>query len=154
MTSKLYGYDLDGTLCEKPPRRDKPYFKQTGPERREYEKIRREHYRNAKLLMEPKEPFVIITGRSSKYRIITEMWCVENGLKPEEIFMLTAQRTRKNMIAHKIEKCKRAGVDLYFEDDPKIARAMTKAGIPVVLIIDHEKDDGDESANCEEEENC
>jgi len=154
MSSDLYAYDLDGTLCDPAPPRNKPYFKQSGSERREYEKIRRDHHRNAKLLMRPKEPFVIITGRSLKYRDHLDYWLDKNNLKPERVYMLTAPRTRKNMITHKIESFRKSGAVLYFEDDPKIARAMAKAGIPVVLINHTKGWRRYEDTNSEKEKDC
>ena len=43
----LSGYDLDGTLCSVGPKRDKPYFRQSGKERAEFEIQYRRHCREA-----------------------------------------------------------------------------------------------------------
>lgn len=132
---QLYGYDLDGTLCESCPPRDKPYSQQSGTERKLYEQVRQGHMFNARVLLSPKRPFVIITGRSKKKsQAITWLWLKMNKLYPQAVFFLEAPRTRPNMIAHKVGWCQTMGITKFFEDDPKIVSAMRKAGINVEHI--------------------
>ena len=133
----MIGYDLDGTLCEGPPKRSKPYFKQNGAERKAYEEVRREHYRTAREIRTPKTPFVVITGRSEKYRDETEAWLSEHGFEPVAVEMLQTSRTRENMIEHKLAACRKHAVTQYWEDDSKIAQALGMAGICVVKVGDN-----------------
>lgn len=131
---QLIGYDLDGTLCPSGPKREKPYFKQTGPERRAYQNKQREHYCTAPLILEPQTPFVIVTGRKKIFRPETEAWVQRHGLEPEGLYMLEGARTRQNMIAHKLAWCKKLSVARYYEDDEKIASALSEYGVIVVLV--------------------
>lgn len=130
----MLGYDLDGTICESGPQRGKPFFHSTGEERRAFNELRRQHYLTAAVIRIPNDPFVIITGRSEKYRDETEVWLSNNNINPVDLCMLTSSRTRDNMIAHKIAACKRFDVIRYYEDDKKIALALSAAGIQVVLV--------------------
>lgn len=130
----LIGYDLDGTLVPGKPARNKPYFRQTGPERKAYDVIRREHYKNAPLVRMPSKQFVLISGRPIRYESETLFWVDFNGLKPDGIYLMDNVVTRKNQIAHKIEVLRRLGISRYYEDDPKIARALTRLGISVILV--------------------
>lgn len=130
----LRGYDLDGTLCTPPRKREKPYFRQSGAERAAYEEYRRQHAKTAGLIRQPEPPFVVITGRPERYRGETEVWLRENGLRPVGLFMMETARTRKAMISHKAAICKEMGVAVYFEDDPKIAAALAAEGIVVARV--------------------
>ena len=131
----MIGYDLDGTLCNKPPKRDKPFFQQNGEERSAYEEEKLHHYVNAKRTkLIPVQPFVIITGRSAKYLQPTLRWLEKNDLHPEAVVLMETSRTRENMIAHKVDQCKNYQVIQYYEDDEKIAKAMTSEGITVILV--------------------
>ena len=135
MSSDLVrAYDLDGTLCDHTPKRGKSFFKQTGEERRAYEQILRNHYRNALLIRKPIEPFVIITGRKEKFRSETEAWLADHGLRPLRVYMLKEARTRENMIRHKAGSFREAGASIYYEDDPEIAKDLAGLGVPVVLV--------------------
>jgi hypothetical protein len=130
----LNGYDLDGTLCSPSPKRNKPFFRQNAAERSAYQVQLREHYLSAPVKMKPRKPYIVITGRKECYRPETELWLRTNKLKPMVLVMNTSRRTREAMIEHKTSACQKAGVGTYFEDDPKIARALRAAGINVVLI--------------------
>lgn len=130
----MQGYDLDGTLCGPTPKRPKPYRSQTGKEREEYDRVREEHYRHAVLIRRPELPFVVITGRSERFREQTEAWLTDHGLVPVALEMMRTARTRKNMIEHKRDVCRHYGVTCYWEDDEKIAHALVRAGVTVVLV--------------------
>ena len=132
----MNGYDLDGTLSVNinSPKREKPYFKQTGKERQMFEEEKLHHYVNAKRTsLIPIKPFVVISGRSIRYLQPTIRWLEKKGLEPEAVLLMDMSRTRENMIAHKIDMCRKLKVVHYYEDDPKIAKAMSKAGITVTL---------------------
>jgi uncharacterized HAD superfamily protein len=130
----MEGYDIDGTLTPPSPRRAKSIFKQTGEERRAFNKERAFHYRHAKLLLKPDEPYALITGRSEKYRDVTEAWMADNGLNPVGLYMLRESRNKENMIRHKLKTCLELGITVFYEDDEDIASALSKAGISVVLM--------------------
>jgi len=130
----MNGYDLDGTLCNNTPKRDKPFFHQNGEEGKMYEEEKLHHYVNAKRTeLVPVKPFVVISGRSIKYLQPTIRWLEKHGLEPEAVLLMDASRTRDNMIAHKVDMCKKFNVVCYYEDDPKIAKAMTQENIIVIL---------------------
>lgn len=131
----LRGYDIDGTLCESPPKRNKPYFKQTGDERRLHDQKIREHIRNAKVIRQPIPPYIVVTGRKEMYREDTIAWFKENfDVQPISIHMLQKGRTRDNMIELKHRVCKEHNISIYYEDDQKIAVALADSGINVVKV--------------------
>jgi len=131
----IIGYDLDGTICDGTPKRSKPYFKQTGLERKAYEQVKINHYRNANVVMRPNvDNFIIITGRNEKYREVTREWLKANNINPEALYMHKGQRTRKEMIAFKLKTCREYHVSLYYEDDPKIAKALVSPEMTVILV--------------------
>ena len=138
----MIGYDLDGTLCAKGPKRPKPYFRQTGPERAAYSAALAAHYAGAELVCRPPgdKPYVIITGRKEQYRPETQQWIDAHGLQPVALLMLDGARTRANMVAHKVAACKEYDVTVYYEDDMAIANAMAKAGVNVALVCWGKKD--------------
>ncbi len=130
----MIGYDIDGTLCVPGPKRNKPFFKQNGPERKAHEEKTRIHMLNAEVMRIPSEPFILITGRKEKWRSETEEWIRKQGWKPEGLYMLQEGRTRANMIKLKVKVCKELNVSVYYEDDLKIAKAMAREGINVVRV--------------------
>lgn len=135
MSELLRGYDIDGTLCESPPKREKPFFKQTGVERRQYDAQIEAHIQSAKVIRHPEPPYIVITGRKEMYRGITEQWFRENfDVQPLAIYMLHKSRTRENMIELKHRVCKEHNVSIYYEDDEQIAMALADSGINVVKV--------------------
>lgn len=132
----MIGYDLDGTICESAPKRNKPYFHQNGAERAAHNQARLEHFRHAEKIRDPDpdQPYVIITARAEKDRAETEEWLANNNLKPIALEMLQTSRTRRNMVEHKIAACRRHKVIRYYEDDLKIAEAIAASGTAVVLV--------------------
>ena len=135
----LYGYDIDGVLCESTPKREKPFFSQNSAERAEHKSKLLAHYENARrTTVIPKEPFIAITGRPSWAEDATLKWFDRVGLKPVKVLLNPFRRTREDMIKHKTEACLRNGVAIFFEDDPQIAKAVQKIGVPTVLIERYE----------------
>ncbi len=130
----MIGYDIDGTLCAPGPKRNKPFFKQNGPERKAFEEETRIHMLNAKVIRVPEEPYVLITGRKEKWRGETMEWVKKQGWKPEGLYMLQEGRTRANMIKLKVKICQELNITVYYEDDLKIATAVAKAGINVIKV--------------------
>jgi len=133
--SMLIGYDLDGVLCDKPPKRGKPYSRQKKAEREAYAAELLRHYTTAAVRFVPQGRFVIVSGRSARYRSEIEAWVRRNGLSHcEGIYLNPKTRTRRNMVEHKINICRQLDVGLFYEDDPAIARQIERAGIPVMLV--------------------
>ena len=130
----LVGYDLDGTLTPNRPPRNKPYFKQNGAERRAHEVERLEHYRTSPVTLRPTGDWCIISGRPVRYLDATLAWIKAHDLDPLSVDLMNMTVTRANQITHKIICCKSRFVVRYYEDDPKIAAALARAGIPVVLV--------------------
>jgi len=123
---ELIGFDLDGVLVPSRPPRNKPFFKQTGAERAAHDRVRRAHYRSARLLMAPWGRYVIISGRPVRYQPETDRWLSENGLHPEGVYLMDATVTRRAQIEHKAAVIRRLGVRTFYEDDPKIVRALRR----------------------------
>ncbi len=134
MTSDLLGYDLDGTLCDTGPMREKSYHQQTSEERREYDEALQVHYQTARVLRRPKGPFVIITGRQEKFRPETEMWLASNNIHPCALEMMSTTPSIRHMVEHKVHWCRHYGVSVYYEDDPHIAAGMKALGINVIKV--------------------
>ncbi len=130
----MIGYDIDGTLCASGPKRNKPFFKQNGPERKAFEEEIRIHMLNAEVTRVPEEPFVLITGRKEKWRPETEEWLKKQGWNHQGLYMLQEGRTRANMIKLKVKICQELNIEVYYEDDLKIATAISKADINVVKV--------------------
>lgn len=131
---ELNGYDLVGTLIPPAPKRSKPFFKQSAAERAQHVQNVLAHLRAAPLLRQPRPRFVIITGLTELYRPAVEEWLSANNLKPDGVYYLQTSRTRAHMIEHKLGTALKLGVSVYFEDDPKIAKALAAGGLQVVLV--------------------
>jgi hypothetical protein len=130
----LNGYDLDGTLCSATPPRGKSFFRQNGAERREYERVRLNHYLTAPVIMYPLGRFTVISGRSIKYYGETCQWLEAHGLFPESVHLYPGKRTRAGMISFKLETCRLLGVTTFYEDDRLIVKALKAEGVDVVLV--------------------
>lgn len=134
MEENIIGFDLDGVLCES-FKNDKPYFKSSGEERKVLKKLRLNHYSTAKKIRNThgKEVY-IITGRKECVRSQTIEWLEKNGIFYHKLLMLSKARTRDNMIEFKKDMIEYYHIDTFYEDDPKIVRALTKK-LPKVNII-------------------
>lgn len=139
LTGATVGYDLDGTICVSGPKREKPYFKQTGEERRAHEELLKEHYKSAEIFLRPSQlQFYIITARKEKYRKETNFLLEENSIRPMQLFMLPNKtpRTREQMIIFKAYWIERLCLKMYYEDDKKIAKALSeKCRLTMIVYV-------------------
>ena len=128
-------YDLDGVIIPL-LKRTKPFYRYSGIERKRYEKVRLWQYANDKVYYRPKESeFYIISARQEKYRIVTEEWMDKNDIRPIEAILMNASLTFEHIIAHKLKYLKEKDIELYYEDDPKIIKALKKE-LPKINIVE------------------
>lgn len=130
----LYGYDLDGVVFPKSPKRTKPFMRQTKEERNAHEVTLAHHYRHAKMIIRPTEPWIAITGRKEKFRPQTEARLSELGIRPMVLVMNPGPRNKEAMIELKLKACRKFGVTQFMEDDPMIHKALRQAGVNAILI--------------------
>ena len=122
----MVGYDLDGVLASK-IEFDISYFKANGEQRKEITKAREAHYRAAQWVLSPFESeYVVITSRKPKYACVTNVWLLQGSVKPKAVYFMDLPRTRLNMIVYKAFKINELGLKKYYEDDPKIVKALIK----------------------------
>ena len=130
----MVGYDLDGTICSR-CEINKSYFKCNGTERKAFRKIRERHIQTAELIRTPTEKqFYIVTSRPPKSRLMTLQWLYEKGIKPFGTFFMDLPRKRDNMIEYKAKMIKILDLRKYYEDDPKIAKALAKKCLNTEVI--------------------
>jgi hypothetical protein len=131
-------YDLDGTLRGPWPKRPKPFFHQTGEERRAFDEMCQRHCQEVECLMvpPPDEPYVIITSCHPKFIDNTLEWLEQHGFSNYTIEFIDRARVRQNMIDFKAEMIDKYGVTVYYEDDVTIARALRKRcpGVMIILV--------------------
>lgn len=128
-------YDLDGVIIPL-LKRSKPFYKYSGIERRRYEKVRLWQYINDKVYYRPTETvFYIISARQEKYRVQTEEWLDKNNIKAKEVLLMDNSLTFENIMAHKLKYLKEKKIDKYYEDDPKIIKALKKE-LPNLNIVE------------------
>lgn len=130
----MIGYDLDGVLCPKPPKRNKPYNHQTSSERQAYKELRRGLCQTDPLILTPAGDYYIITARPKWLIKETEEWIERVGLRPKGICFIDKARTRKNMIEFKVQIIRQFNIQKFYEDDPKIVRAIRRQ-LPKVEVI-------------------
>jgi hypothetical protein len=122
----LIGYDLDGVICRNSPKRKKPFFKQTGAERKEYQEERLIHFKNVEVKLKPMEEFIIITARKLKEKVVTLEWLKKNNLNPKEVYFLEGTKTRENIIKYKAGVINKNKLEKYYDDDEKICKKLVK----------------------------
>src|ERR1051326_6739867 len=107
MTSRIYGYDLDGVLAKAPPLAEKTWFKMNGPERIERRKFLNEWYESAPVLLQnPQTPFHVLTARKGSE--VTLKWLKENlGIHADQVHFFIGTRTYDNVAKFKSEEIKR-----------------------------------------------
>jgi len=132
----MVGYDMDGVICDPSPARPKPYFKQTGEERKEFELNLIQHYLTARKRTDPLGEWCVISGRSEKYLPYTVKWLVSKELHPTGIYLRPKElpKTRESMIEHKAFWCQELKLEVFYDDDEKIVKALTALGIYTVLV--------------------
>jgi len=132
------GYDLDGTIFPPWPKRPKPYFKQTAAERAAFDEICLEFCKRAPLVRRPRRLSFFITGRQKKFKQATERRLRELGVEFQRVFYVDRPRTRKNLIDFKAETINKLKLDIFYEDDPLIAKelAVRCPNTAIVLVSD------------------
>jgi uncharacterized HAD superfamily protein len=132
---KIIAYDFDGVLCPM-AKRDKPFFKQSGEERKIYNFLKLEYIKNAPLIFKPKEKnFYIISARRERFRLETEEWLKKHNIKPiETILMENISLTFEHCVEHKLNWLKKLKVNKFYEDDVKIVRYLKKK-LPLLEIV-------------------
>ena len=140
MIYKRTAYDLDGVIFPL-LKRHKPFYRYSGAERKEYEAKRLWFYRNAPLILKPKEEeFYIVSARQYKYRFLTYEWLERNSIKYKDIHLMDASLTFKNIVEHKSKYIKELGITRYYEDDPKIIKYLDKL-FPHIELIEVTRDE-------------
>lgn len=74
----------------------------------------------------------IITGRSPQEEPITRRWLAHVGMASH--FEAVLHRTREPVGHHKSSAASELQLDLFIEDEPVVARAVSEAAIPVLLF--------------------
>lgn len=80
----------------------------------------------ATLKTRPLPGSVIITGRALGDKFITLIWLKLHKIQNEIYFSPCNIYSPEKAIKHKIETINRLGIDIFFEDDPEIARILEK----------------------------
>jgi len=129
------GFDLDGVLTVM-PKRPKPFFQQTGAERKVFTEKKLQWFLDAPCLWNPQRPGHLITGRRENRRGLTEQWLSLNSVRYKALHMMDTKKslTFDNIIEHKINKIKELGIKRYFEDDEKLVKGIRKACADVEVI--------------------
>jgi hypothetical protein len=121
-------YDIDGVLAEGPPPSEKKWGRMNKQERDERKNKLVYYYRNAKKLLEPKEPFFIaVSARKFEPEVYkaTKLWLDENfGKRVVDIFLLDKSRSVANAAAFKVSILKSHGVQIHYEDNKKVLKLM------------------------------
>ena len=136
------GYDLDGVICGSRAKPKKSYRSMNGKERKAYIQSKKDHYSSAKLMQIPIEKdFVIITGRTVKYSDETMQWLTKNNICSKYVYFNKLGCTRQKHVEHKSNIINTLGITKYYEDDPKIVKALEKLcpNTTIVLIKRCEK---------------
>ena len=78
----------------------------------------------------------IITGRKEHFRRVTERWLSDNGVEYGSLIMLPngTKKTNKSLARYKADKINQLGIEIYYEDDLRIANYLIK-NCPNVEII-------------------
>ncbi len=108
-----------------------------GKERKAYIQSKRDHYSNAKLMQIPIEKhFTIITSRTKKYFDETVKWLEKNKTYPTAgLYFNELGNTRDKHIEHKSAVINKLGITKYYEDDPKIVKALNKLCPNTTIIL-------------------
>lgn len=122
----MIGYDLDGVIANTNKPQAKEFYRDNKIDWKEYNKEVYKAYKHSVLIRNPKGSFYIITGRSKMFRRITFKWLEEKGVKPIQAYFIDRKRTLENMIKFKVEKIKELNITEFYEDEPKIARELSK----------------------------
>jgi len=123
-------YDLDGVLAQAPSEPTKSWGRMNGAERQQRRQELLAHYECASRLYDPPEPqFWIISARRDvpDVRVVTEDWVARHfGSRSVAIILLARPRTRENVVAFKAAAIDECQIDVHYEDDPGIVRALRR----------------------------
>lgn len=140
MTAEVWTYDLDGVLCEPPPRPAKAWRWMSGPERNAWRERMAEFKQRARVLHQPSPAEMlrlrVITARSEVEREQAEWWLRENFPHFElELVMLPlgVARSVPNVVAHKAAAIAKFGATDHAEDYRPVVRGLREA-LPGVRI--------------------
>ena len=123
------GSDLDGVLCEDCPMG----VDDDGVRYREW-------LLHAQPLLIPRfEIEAVVTSRLEKYRVETEAWLKQHGVKYKELIMLdlpsAKERNFKAVVKHKTEAIRQADMEWYWESNWNEAEQIhRKAHVPVLCV--------------------
>jgi len=129
------GYDLDGTIFPERPKRPKPFSRQSQSEREAFDEFLKEFYKTSKLVRRPRDNAYFITGRKKKFQTVTEKRLNELGIRFRKVFYMDRPKTRQNLIEFKSEIINRLELDVYYEDDPLIAKELAKRCQDTAIIL-------------------
>jgi len=139
------GFDLDGVLAEV----STPLWLLTGLAEAEIREVIYDFLLTPKLKFHPRQflheedEYVIITGRSSKYRSLTERWLKHHGIECSSLFMcdVGVSKDYPSLSAFfnasamaKARYIKSECIDVFFDDNPDIVARLRKL-CPKVRII-------------------
>jgi len=120
--------DLDGVLCWNPENAVKyrPYRMH-------------EWYRKCQATKHSKMPVdYVITGRKIHFKKVTFNWLESNGVRYKELVMFPnkVKRTNRSLAIYKAQKINELNVDLFLEDDERIAQFLRDhcSNTDIVLI--------------------
>ncbi len=118
--------DMDGVLCDDPPRSVEDHTK-------EYLNF----LKNTKPFLVPKETiFKIVTGRHQRYRLETELWLKRNGIKYRELVM-SSNSDHENDGKMKAKVYKNTNSTMFIESSSNQARTISRLTNKPVLCIEN-----------------
>jgi uncharacterized HAD superfamily protein len=133
--AKKIASDLDGVLAFLEPDRDK-YM----PDRLN------SYFKKARYtgFLSSNSRITIITGRKEKYRFVTEKWLNQNSIKYSKLVMMPNNviPSLESQIELKAFHIENLDIDLYYEDEKKIAKELVKRCPNCAIIVVSDFGDG------------
>src|SRR6266853_4151045 len=126
----IWGYDLDGTLCQGPPACPKKWGYMNGVERHQWQEFLLDFYKAAHQIYNPtQEKFYVITARKGEDENVEATVGWLNQYFPHRtlgIFMFTGSRSIHNVVEFKNKHIKENGITDFVEDNPKVVAGLRK----------------------------
>lgn len=132
----MIGYDLDGVLAEQPPPSNKPWGKMTGAERTNRKRALLDWYQNAKPLLTPTEPFIVISARkrSPDVYAATQDWLNRHhGERCLAAHLLNEPRSIENVVRFKSKIINTYNLTDFTEDNKQVLAGISKLNLPTRL---------------------
>ncbi|MHA1882587.1 MAG: hypothetical protein ACTSUO_06040 [Candidatus Thorarchaeota archaeon] len=86
-------------------------------------------------IIEKTKKFVVITGRYPRYEDVTRRWLKRHGINPDAVtFFDGGIKNYRTLAKYKFDTIKSMKVNLYYEDDIRIARYLSARGVEVVVV--------------------